>query len=310
MRLTSALLFAAGAVGCVLVACSSTDSTPAATNPDGSTSSSGGSSGDGSSGGSSGGSSEGSSGGADSGEPAYVKTTTETMQHEGQARKYIVSVPLDYDAAKKYPLSIWLHGNPGTAESAAGFRVDRVTKGEAIVVYPGSLVTDGWDHSAALQDNADTTFIFAVIDALKAKYSIDDARKLLSGWSGGGFMASLMACRYSTSFRAIGIHAGGAPFDVNGGANPTCDGAAIATLVSHGGQDTAVGGDSGFYAAEYWSDKNGCSGTRTATTPAPCEKYDGCPADKPVEYCFNANDGHGLWSKAIEVEWAWFKALP
>ena len=39
-----------------------------------------------------------------------VKTTTETFEHEGATRKYLLSVPLDYDASKKYPLYFWLHG--------------------------------------------------------------------------------------------------------------------------------------------------------------------------------------------------------
>jgi 3-oxoacyl-[acyl-carrier protein] reductase len=46
-------------------------------------------------------------------------------------------------------------------------------------------------------------------------------------------MSSSMACRYYGSFKAIGIHAGGAPYLDQGG-NPDCDGASIPTLVTHG----------------------------------------------------------------------------
>jgi hypothetical protein len=74
--------------------------------------------------------------------------------------------------------------------------------------------------------------------------------------------------------------------------------------------DTTVGGDSGYYAAEYWAQHNGCDDTRTASTPALCETYDNCPAGKPVKYCFDPNWGHGLFPNAIAIEWAWFKALP
>lgn len=241
----------------------------------------------------------------------WVKTTTENVQHQGSARRYILSVPLDYDANKKYPLYIWLHGNPGTAENAASFKVHNVTKNEAIIAYPGSIDTGGWDHSASVRDNVDSTFILAMLDAVVAKYSIDTSRVLISGWSGGGFMSSAMACRFSGRFRAIGIHAGGAPYDVNDpNGTPACRNASIATLVTHGRNDGTVGFDSGTYAAQYWSEHNSCSGGKSAGTPAPCEDYSGCATGKPVRSCFISGLGHPLWDQALTVEWDWFKALP
>jgi polyhydroxybutyrate depolymerase len=292
MRLRAWLVFAAGVTGGCIVACSK-DATPP---PDNGASSSGGGA--------------GSSSGT-TGPNAVVKTTTETLAHDGATRKYILSVPTDYDAGKKYPLYIFLHGNPGTAEGAAAFALEKVTRNEAILAYPGSLVEDGWDHSASLQDNADSTFILAMIEALEAKYAIDGARVLLSGWSGGGFMSSAMACRYSSKFRAIGIHAGGAPYDPNSATTtPDCPGATIATLVTHGDADTVVAFDGGQYAAQYWSEHNGCGTGSTAVTPSPCKTYDSCPADKPVEFCFIPGQDHPLWDQALAVEWAWFKALP
>jgi hypothetical protein len=97
-----------------------------------------------------------------------------------------------------------------------------------------------------------------------------------------------------------------------GGTEETSLGAglSIATLVTHGTADTNVEFSGGEYAAQYWSEHNGCSATTTASTPAPCETYDGCPADKPVKRCFIEGQGHPLWDQALTVEWAWFKALP
>lgn len=313
MRRSSSFVFVAG-VMLTVFACSSSSNTiggPADPTTDGgsTTSSSGTTGADGST--SSSTSSGGDADAADTTQPEvqYVTTTTVKMQHDGVERSYVLSVPIDYDASKKYPLWIWLHGDPGNATSASGERLDRVSKNEAIIAYPGAL-NAGWDHTAAEQDNPDTTFIFAVIDAIDASKSIDKGRILLGGWSSGAFMASLMACRLSSSFRAIALEAGGAPFDINGGANPTCDGAAIATVVTHGGQDNTVGPTSGFYAAEYWQDHNGCNGSKAAGQPPPCEDYAGCPNDKPVRYCLEPNAGHGILTTAHAIEWAWFKALP
>jgi poly(3-hydroxybutyrate) depolymerase len=312
MRFASSIVFVSGTILTVLACSSSDGGAVGQAGPDGgATSSSGGSSGSGPADGGSSGttSSSGSTDAAADADVEYVKNTTIKMQHESVERSYVLSVPLDYSAAKSYPVYVWLHGDPGDAVSASGRRIDRVTKNEAIVAYPGALA-GAWDHTAAEQDNPDTTFIFAMIDDIEASYAIDKSRILLGGWSSGGFMAGLVACRYSGSFRAIAVEAGGAPFDINGGPNPTCDGAAIATLVTHGGQDNTVGPTSGFYAAEYWEEHNGCNGSKAASSTPLCEDYAGCPADKPVRYCFDPNWGHGIFPNAHEIEWAWFKALP
>ena len=304
MRFSSLLLFFVASAAAA-VACSSSDGptvTPAT--PEGGASSSGGD-----------GTPDPDGGsivpGEDGAAPAYVKTTTETFQHEGGARIYILSVPVDYDANKKYPVYLFMHGNPGDAEGMLNaFPVDPVTKNEAVVVYPNAATID-WDHT--LKDNTDVTYLKALIDEVAAKVSIDPQRILLSGWSGGGFMASQVACRYASLFRAIGIHAGGAPYDPeNGDPNytPACAGAAIATIVTHGTSDGAVDVGSGTYAAQYWAEHAGCQGTKSASSPDPCMAYDGCPADKPVKVCIIEGGSHPLWNRAHEVTWDWFKSLP
>jgi polyhydroxybutyrate depolymerase len=295
MRLLSGLVLAA-----VVLACSNESTsgqTPA--NPEGGTSSSGGSS--------SGGSSSGGSSGTPSGGD-LVTTTTETLDHQGAPRKYILSVPKDLDAAKKVPLWIFMSGDPVSAEGAAGFQLHNVSKNEAIIAYP-SASDQAWGHDAVFADNADSTFILAMIDAIAGKYPVDAGRVLLDGWSNGGFMATAMACRHSAKFRAIASHAGGAPYDGNNpNSVPDCAGAAIATFVTHGEADTTVPFDE--YTGQYWSEHNGCSANRSASTPAPCETYDGCPADKPVKVCYVPGLGHPVWDQAFAAEWAWFKSLP
>lgn len=250
----------------------------------------------------------------DTGKPTYVTTTTEKFMHAGAERIYILSVPLDYDAGKKYPVYMFMHGNPGTAQTMLDYYpVDSVTKNEAIVVYPNALTLD-WDHSAWSTDNADVTYLTALVDEVAAKVSIDKTRILLGGWSGGGFMASQVACRYSGLFKAIGIFSGGAPFDTEtsdpNAPSPACTGAAVATIVTHGGNDNTVGPTSGDYAGMYWADKNGCGGSTTDTTPSPCKKYDGCPADKPVTVCTVPGVGHPMWDQTHAVAWAFLKSLP
>lgn len=246
--------------------------------------------------------------------PKYVKTTTEKFQSGGAERLYILSVPLDYDAAKKYPVYMFLHGNPGTAQTMLDyFPVDGVTKSEAIIVYPNAL-TENWDHSAWNTDNADVVYLKALIDEVAGKVSIDKSRIFFSGWSGGGFMASQMACRYSGLFKAIGIFSGGAPFNTEStdpnAPSPTCAGASVPTIVVHGAADNTVDPGSGEYAAMYWAQKNGCGDTTSDTPPPPCKKYDGCPANEPVTMCIVPGVGHPMWKETHATAWAFFKSLP
>lgn len=305
MRFPLSLLALAAATLMPLACSSSDDPPPAQAAPDGGSSS----------GGEGDGTTEEDGGkvepGPDGAAPVYVKETTETFQVGNATRKYILGVPVDYDAGKKYPVYMFMHGNPGTAEGmVSAFPVDPVTKTEAIIVYPNAS-TENWDHT--LSDNVDVVYLKALIDEVAAKVSIDKARIFLSGWSGGGFMASQMACRYASLFRAIGVYAGGAPYDPeNGDPNytPACAGASIATIVVHGDADGAVDVSSGEYAGQYWSEHNGCQGSQSASTPSPCKTYDGCPADKPVKTCIVSGVGHPLWTKAHEAAWAWFKSLP
>lgn len=263
-----------------------------------------------SSGGSSGNTDEaGTDTGVDAGPQWTFKSTTVKLDHLGTERYFIVREPSDYDANKAYPLVVFLHGNPSDAQWASlNTPYEQLASHyDAIVVYPDAL-TSNWDHGAALADNADSTFIFATITRVKASHNIDGTKVLVTGWSGGGFMSAAMGCRHAGSFKAIGIHAGGAPYDPNGGAPPTCDGNQIHTFVTHGGQDFAVGPTSGFYAAERFANVNACDDSQTAIAPAPCKQYDNC--DRSTIYCFDQNWGHGLWANALPAEWAWFKALP
>src|SRR4051812_16947009 len=52
-----------------------------------------------------------------SGAAPKIETTPESVTVNGMSRTYILGVPSPYDASRKYPLVMVLHGTPGTAES-------------------------------------------------------------------------------------------------------------------------------------------------------------------------------------------------
>ena len=89
-----------------------------------------------------------------------------------------------------------------------------------------------------------------------------------------------------------------------------CPGGPVAILVTHGADDGEVVPESGEFTKTCYATTNGCGGSTSPTTPAPCETYDGCPADKPVKWCLIPGQGHGPWPNAVAEAWAFFQSLP
>lgn len=252
-------------------------------------------------------------GGKDAAKPPNpdVKSTTESFDFNGTQRKYLLSVPVDYDATKKYPLVMEFHGNPGTAEGMlAYYPFDAASKRGAIVAYPNAAGTD-WDLFTA-EPNADMDFVKALRDALVAKWSIDPNRVFGFGWSGGAFFVNQMACRFSGVFRAISSQSGGAPLDVTPGDESTyskCTGGPMAIFIVHGTADTTVDYGSGVSDRIVWSKINGCQDSQSATAPNPCVKEDGCPAASPVVFCGIEGGSHAPWIETIPASWDFFQSF-
>lgn len=127
--------------------------------------------------------------------------------------------PADFDAARTYPVLLNVHGGPHTQygetlfdeaqmQAAAGFVVlmcnprggsgREQSWGQAIMgpkhpVAPGS----GWG-------GLDTDDVMTFLDAALARYEFCDAQRVgMLGGSYGGYMATVLATRYSHRFRGI-----------------------------------------------------------------------------------------------------------
>ena len=249
---------------------------------------------------------------------ADVTITTEKMVVMGTQRAYVLAVPVDYSPSKKYPLVISLHGDGGTGASMQKyFSFDAVTKRDAIVAYPSGQ-NQTWDRSVPEDANADIQFVKGLVDELAGKYNIDKTRVLGTGYSSGGFMIDRLACSYGKSlFRAIAPNAGG----MVDSRTTACPGGPVPAFVFHGDADQGVDWSSGSYLAYYWATvMDGCQdpGTAggaengaptTATTPAPCKKYDGCQKE-PVTWCLFPGVNHVVAPDANSIAWTYFKALP
>lgn len=243
----------------------------------------------------------------DSAIPSKVNLTTENVTVLGNARVFVLAVPKTYDAARKYPLIIAIHGDGQTGASLVPFLgFDAINGDEAIVAYP---TIGGGDLFTPYDQNPDQQLIEVTINAVKAKLSIDDAKVWGFGYSKGGFLANEIGCRKPGILKAIAAHAAGAPQEPqDGNFFPICPGVVgQPMLVTEGTNDTGIGGE---HSARYWASVNGCGTGRSPTTPAECQKFDGCPAEKTVTYCLAPGVSHyPIWSQAAAISWNWFKSL-
>jgi polyhydroxybutyrate depolymerase len=177
----------------------------------------------------------------------YLDRGTDTLVVGNETREYLLYVPKSYDAAKPVPLVISLHG------AALWPRMQKVTSGwndiadeeGFIVVYPAGLpIVAGhwlriWRLWSGLTGSDDTAqeirFISGLIDALSVRYNIDPTRIYADGYSNGGGMANLLACRLPDRFAAIGaVAATRLSWDQCGGFKPT------PLLAIHGTADRGV----------------------------------------------------------------------
>jgi poly(3-hydroxybutyrate) depolymerase len=239
--------------------------------------------------------------------PSKVNATDETVSVLGTSRTYQLAVPKTYDAARKYPLIVALHGDGQDGPSFRAFlNFDDLAGDDAIVAYPSGTL----DLFTAYDTNPDQLLFAATVDDVKRKRSIDPTKIWGFGYSKGAFMLNEIQCRKPGIMTAMAFHAGSAPQAEPRGADnyPQCPGVlGLPVLATEGDRNTDIGAD---YGANYWALINGCAGTRTPSTPAACQKTDGCPADKPVFYCLAPGVAHyPIWDQAATVSWAFYKAL-
>jgi len=128
-----------------------------------------------------------------------------------------LTLPKDYDPAKKYPLIVIVHGGPSAAEGSqwGGWGSLSATPFSALgyfVLQPNPRGSFG-QGEAFTQANVkdfgygDLRDIVAGVDAVEARYPIDPQRVGLTGWSYGGFMA-MFAVTQTHRFRAAVAGAG------------------------------------------------------------------------------------------------------
>jgi polyhydroxybutyrate depolymerase len=237
----------------------------------------------------------------------------------GRQRTYRLFVPQRYDGRTRLPLVLDLHGSGGTSAGQArtsGFEM--VAAREGIVV--ATLQADGARWNVPVMDGRadDVTYVSDVIDHVAARVCTDPARVYATGFSGGGRMASLLACRLNARIAAI------APMAGLRWPGP-CQGRPVPVLTFHGLADTQnpyaghAAGRGGEWlesvpdALAGWARHNGCDlDPIVDDPPGPLStmRYQGCDNDAEVRLIRIDGLDHS-WAReeidATAVMWQFFR---
>jgi poly(3-hydroxybutyrate) depolymerase len=245
-----------------------------------------------------------------------------TIEVNGEAGAYLISVPPSYSATNAYPLGFAFHGYGRTHENCRdtdcrGFQSE--IGDEAILVYMKSF-TEGWEQPEVRDKNA--AFFEKVLEQTKAEFCVDVERVFVAGTSSGASFTNLLACRYGDRLLAAAPVAGSLP-------ESDCK-ENVAFVGLHGIDDPHVTFASGEAARDFFLAENGCGTTTspplttvhaniraardTQTTAIECVDYGGCRSGLPVRWCEHSEGGydnstHGWPTDGGKLIWEFVKAL-
>ena len=131
----------------------------------------------------------------------------------------VLSTPVDFDANKKYPLLVVIHGGPAWASFPIfsdcfneKYPIEQFIEKGFIVLEPNYRGSSGYGNDflkanyrkLALADYED---VISGVDNLVAKGIADKARVGVMGWSNGGYISAFCST-YSSRFKAVSVGGG------------------------------------------------------------------------------------------------------
>jgi polyhydroxybutyrate depolymerase len=237
-----------------------------------------------------------------------------------RTRAYRLFVPPGYDGRQRLPLVLDLHGSGGNAAGQArNSGLETLSATERFIV--ATLEGEGGRWNVPVQSDRadDVAYVADVIADVAGRVCTDETRVYATGFSGGGRMSSLLACRLGARLAAI------AP--VSGLRFPgPCTGRAIPVLTFHGLADpqNPYDGHATGRGAEWlesvpdalasWAQHDSCKGNAIVEDPpGPLStmRYEGCANGTEVRMIRIDGLGH-TWTKTevdtTGVMWQFFKS--
>lgn len=224
-----------------------------------------------------------------------ISITAANMQ-----RRYILSVPTNYDNTHPYKLVISFHqrdGNDIQNYSWQYYGLLPLSNNTTIFVAPngqlngapcsgtGSGETScGWPNP----NDTDLALADAVVEQIEENFCVDTNRIFATGWSYGGAMSYETACARPLGgangyIRGVAVYSG-SPQITAGPCPPMKE---VAYYASHGTQDNVLQYSGGVTMAQNFASANGCSWATPpqATGSHICTNVSGCKSGYPVEFC-------------------------
>jgi polyhydroxybutyrate depolymerase len=231
------------------------------------------------------------------------KTVRRHLASGGKDRTYLLHVPAAYDPARPTPLVLNFHGRFSSALAQNAYSgLVRMSERETFLVVAPDAVADSWLQASGVDDVA---FTREIVKTLEVELCLDASRVFATGFSGGGFMATRLACAARGLVAAVAAIAGGLEPDA------TCP--PVPILQAHGTADAVVPFDGGtmrtggfFVGAPRlmaaWAKNNRCEGEPAEERIARQVRkvsYVGCSASA-VHYIVEGG-GHTWPGAALDV---------
>jgi len=136
------------------------------------------------------------------------KTETAEWDCEGFHMDGVVTYPPEFQAGRKYPLVLYIHGGPRSASKQAfSSRAQLLAAQGWIVFEPNYRGSDNLGNAfqAAIWNDAGNgpgRDVMAGVAALEKRGFVDAARMAVSGWSYGGYMTTWLLGNYPDRWKA------------------------------------------------------------------------------------------------------------
>lgn len=143
-----------------------------------------------------------------------------TFEDAAGPHRYLVFLPRNYDPAVKWPVLLFLHG-----AGERGTDLDLLLTGQLavalekwpempfIAVFPQCENRTGRALTGWLADSPDGQRAMQILSQVEQTYSIDPDRRMLAGWSMGGYGAWSLAAAWPEKWSSVLVLAGGALHD-------------------------------------------------------------------------------------------------
>ena len=151
---------------------------------------------------------------ADDGKRGFVE---KVFQDDAGEHRYVVFVPAAYSPSKTWPVVLFLHGagergTDGKAPLNVGLGSlvkAREVSFPAIVVFPQCENTHGRALEGWLAGSTDANRALRILEQVQKDYRVDAKRRILTGWSMGGFGAWSLAAADPSRWSCLVPIAGG-----------------------------------------------------------------------------------------------------